>query len=40
VKILLDANGADAGDLRPGMSVIPSIDTKTPDGATRTADAR
>ncbi len=40
VKILLDANGADAGDLRPGMSVIPSIDTKTPDGATRTADGR
>ena len=40
VKIVFDANGADAGDLRPGMSVIPSIDTKTPDSATRTADGR
>ena len=40
VKILLDANGADAGDLRPGMSVIPSIDTKAPEGRVRTADER
>jgi membrane fusion protein (multidrug efflux system) len=40
VKILLDADGADAGDLRPGMSVIPSIDTKAPDGRARTADQR
>jgi membrane fusion protein (multidrug efflux system) len=40
VKILLDANGADAGDLRPGMSVIPSIDTKPPEGRVRTADER
>jgi membrane fusion protein (multidrug efflux system) len=28
VKIVLDAGGAPAGDLRPGMSVRPSIDTK------------
>ena len=40
VKILLDANGADAGDLRPGMSVIPSIDTKAPEGRVRTAAER
>jgi membrane fusion protein, multidrug efflux system len=40
VKILIDANGADAGDLRPGMSVIPSIDTKPPEGRVRTADER
>jgi membrane fusion protein, multidrug efflux system len=40
VKILLDVNGADVGDLRPGMSVIPSIDTKAPDGRARTADER
>jgi membrane fusion protein (multidrug efflux system) len=40
VKILLDANGADAGDLRPGMSVTPSIDTKPPESRVRTADER
>jgi len=28
VKIVLDAGGALAGDLRPGMSVRPAIDTK------------
>jgi len=28
VKIILDANSAGSGDLRPGMSVTPSIDTK------------
>jgi membrane fusion protein (multidrug efflux system) len=31
VKIVLDANSAGAGDLRPGMSVTPSIDTKDSD---------
>jgi membrane fusion protein (multidrug efflux system) len=40
VKIVLDANDADAGDLRPGMSVIPSIDTKAPSNRMRTADER
>ncbi|WP_027232654.1 HlyD family secretion protein [Phyllobacterium sp. UNC302MFCol5.2] len=34
VKIVLDADSAAAGDLRPGMSVQPSIDTK-PDAAQR-----
>ena len=29
VKIVLDGDSAAAGDLRPGMSVQPSIDTKT-----------
>jgi membrane fusion protein (multidrug efflux system) len=32
VKIVLDADSAAAGDLRPGMSVQPSIDTKTDAG--------
>jgi membrane fusion protein, multidrug efflux system len=40
VKIILDPNDAEAGDLRPGMSVIPSIDTKAPDSRMRTADER
>ena len=30
VKIVLDASSADSGDLRPGMSVTPTIDTKAP----------
>ena len=29
VKIVLDADSATSGDLRPGMSVQPSIDIKT-----------
>ncbi|CCM77382.1 HlyD family secretion protein [Rhizobium mesoamericanum] len=33
VKIVLDDNGAAAGDLRPGMSVQPSINTKVADAA-------
>jgi len=33
VKIVLDGNGAAAGDLRPGMSVQPSINTKAADAA-------
>ncbi|OWV83470.1 HlyD family secretion protein [Rhizobium sp. R693] len=33
VKIVLDGNGAAAGDLRPGMSVQPSINTKAADTA-------
>ena len=40
VKIVLDAGGVDAEDLRPGMSVIPSIDTKAPASRMRTADER
>jgi membrane fusion protein (multidrug efflux system) len=32
VKIVLDADSAAAGDLRPGMSVQPNIDTKTDAG--------
>jgi membrane fusion protein (multidrug efflux system) len=36
VKITLDGTGALSGDLRPGMSVYPSIDTRT-SGATRLA---
>jgi membrane fusion protein, multidrug efflux system len=40
VKIVLDAGGVDAEDLRPGMSVIPSIDTKAPANRMRTADER
>src|SRR5277367_1381212 len=40
VKIILDPNDAEAGDLGPGMSVIPSIDTKAPDSRMRTADER
>src|SRR5277367_1288935 len=40
VKIILDPNDAEAGDLGPGMSVIPSIDTKAPEGGVRTADER
>ncbi len=38
VKIVLDADNA-AGDLRPGMSVTPSIDTKAPAGVTKVADS-
>jgi membrane fusion protein, multidrug efflux system len=30
VKVVLDPNSANSGDLRPGMSVTPTIDTKTP----------
>ncbi len=37
VKILLDRDSANSGDLRPGMSVTPSIDTKTPSDRVRTA---
>ncbi len=33
VKILLDGNGAAAGDLRPGMSVQPSINTNAANAA-------
>ena len=40
VKIVLDANSAVSGDLRPGMSVTPSIDTKTPADGVRMANAR
>jgi membrane fusion protein, multidrug efflux system len=35
VKIVLDSNGADRGDLRPGMSVTPTIDTKAPESGGR-----
>ena len=35
VKIVLDASSADSGDLRPGMSVTPTIDTKAPDDSGR-----
>jgi membrane fusion protein (multidrug efflux system) len=31
VKIVLDVGSPLAGELRPGMSVVPSIDTRTPD---------
>jgi membrane fusion protein (multidrug efflux system) len=37
VKILLDQNSADSSELRPGMSVTPSIDTKEAANAVRTA---
>jgi membrane fusion protein (multidrug efflux system) len=40
VKIILDKNSEASGDLRPGMSATPSIDTKTPAGDTRLANAR
>jgi membrane fusion protein (multidrug efflux system) len=40
VKIALDSKSAASGDLRPGMSVTPSIDTKAPGGDMRTANAR
>jgi membrane fusion protein, multidrug efflux system len=33
VKVVLDPNSANSGDLRPGMSVTPTIDTKAPEGA-------
>lgn len=39
VKIVLDADDRLAGDLRPGMSVVPTINTK-PSHATVVADAR
>ena len=39
VKIVLDADDSLAGDLRPGMSVVPTISTK-PSHATVVADAR
>ncbi len=39
VKIALDAVHGLAGDLRPGMSVVPTINTKTSNGTT-VADAR
>ena len=39
VKIVLDADDSLAGDLRPGMSVVPTISTK-PSRATVVADAR
>jgi len=35
VKIVLDADSVASGDLRPGMSVTPTIDTKLPKDATR-----
>ena len=35
VKIVLDASSADSGDLRPGMSVTPTIDTKAPGDSGR-----
>jgi membrane fusion protein (multidrug efflux system) len=35
VKVVLDANSANSGDLRPGMSVTPTIDTKAPEGVAR-----
>jgi membrane fusion protein (multidrug efflux system) len=35
VKVVLDANSANSGDLRPGMSVTPTIDTKAPEGSAR-----
>jgi membrane fusion protein, multidrug efflux system len=34
VKVILDRDSADAGDLRPGMSVSPTIDTKASGAAT------
>jgi membrane fusion protein, multidrug efflux system len=34
VKIVLDFGSPLAGELRPGMSVVPSIDTRTPDRKT------
>jgi membrane fusion protein (multidrug efflux system) len=37
VKIVLDAGSADSGDLRPGMSVTPSVDTKVAGAPMRTA---
>jgi membrane fusion protein, multidrug efflux system len=40
VKIALDSTSAASGDLRPGMSVTPSIDTKAPGGEMRAASAR
>ena len=40
VKIVLDAGGPLAGDLRPGMSVYPSIDTKPQTQAVRVAAAQ
>ena len=40
VKIVLDAGGPLAGDLRPGMSVYPSIDTKPHTHAVRVAAAQ
>jgi membrane fusion protein, multidrug efflux system len=40
VKIVLDAGGPLAGDLRPGMSVYPSIDTKPHTQAVRVAAAQ
>ncbi len=40
VKIVLDAGSPLAGDLRPGMSVYPAIDTKTQDHAVRVAMAK
>ena len=40
VKIVLDAGGPLAGDLRPGMSVYPSIDTKPQTHAVRVAAAQ
>jgi membrane fusion protein, multidrug efflux system len=39
VKVTLDADSAGSGDLRPGMSVTPSIDTREPPAATGTAQA-
>ena len=39
VKIVLDADDSLAGDLRPGMSVVPTISTK-PSRAKVVADAR
>ena len=40
VKIVLDAGGPLAGDLRPGMSVYPAIDTKPQTPLVRVAAAR
>jgi membrane fusion protein (multidrug efflux system) len=39
VKILLDRTSEASGDLRPGMSVTPSIDTKAPAGDAHFANA-
>ena len=40
VKIVLDRGSPLAGDLRPGMSVYPAIDTKPQDQAVRVASAK
>jgi len=36
VKIVLDADGSLAGDLRPGMSGLPTIETRTRDRVAQT----